>query len=63
MQPARAEVEKLDALIPHVEARPLLGAVDAEQNVAFVPFTQMEHVRPGAQVLECQRRGSSSVST
>lgn len=57
VQTARAEIEKLDALILHVKARPVFRAVDAEQNVAFVPYSQMERVRPGAEVLDCELWG------
>jgi uncharacterized protein with PIN domain len=50
----RAQLAKLDALVADMKQRPLFRAIDSSQNVAFVPYTQIDGVRADALVLECK---------
>lgn len=54
---ARLELDKLDALIDEIRARPLFRAIESRQNVAFVPYTQIEEAELGAEVFECRLWG------
>lgn len=40
-------------LISQIKARPVFRAVEAEQNVAFVPYTQIRGVHRGAALYDC----------
>lgn len=51
---AQHELEKLDALIGEVRARPIFRAIEARQNLAFVPYTQLEAIEVGGDVYECR---------
>lgn len=53
LQHDRAQLDKLDGLIVQVKDRPLFRAIDAEQNVAFVPYTQLSGVKRGSKVYQC----------
>lgn len=53
---ARVDAEELaaaDELIAQMKSRPIFRAIEASQNVAFVPYTQIEGVREGADVYRC----------
>jgi hypothetical protein len=52
----RAAVEELsrtEQLISQLKQRPVFRAIEAEQNVAFVPYSQLSGVRAGAAVYAC----------
>jgi hypothetical protein len=49
-----AQLEKLDELVADMKKRPIFRALEVSQNVAFVPYTQLEGVRPEATVLYCK---------
>jgi hypothetical protein len=53
----RAQLAKLDALAADMKQRPIFRAIDSSQNVAFVPYTQLDGVRPDALVIECKLWG------
>jgi hypothetical protein len=53
LRTSREELAKLDGLVQQVKARPVFRAIESSQNVAFVPYTQLEGARPGASVYEC----------
>jgi hypothetical protein len=54
---AQAELARLDGLLVEIKARPVFRAVEARQNVAFVPYTQLDGVSAGARVYECRLWG------
>lgn len=43
----------LDEIEAQLKARPIFRAVDRSMDVAFVPYTQLAGVRPGARVYDC----------
>ena len=45
---------KIDELLGQMKERPIFRAMQSKQNVAFVPYTQMEGVVPGANVYDCK---------
>lgn len=47
------ELAKLDQLVSQLKSRPVFRATEADTNVAFIPYTQLEGVKPGAPVLDC----------
>jgi hypothetical protein len=47
------QMKKSDELIAEIKSRPVFSAVEAEQNVAFVPYTQIEGVKKGAALYDC----------
>lgn len=46
-------VAKVDEMVQQLEERPLFLAMDRELELAFVPYTQLEGVAPGATVYNC----------
>jgi hypothetical protein len=46
-------IAKIDELLVEMKARPVFRAIERSQNVAFVPYTQIEGVRAGARVYDC----------
>lgn len=53
---AKAITERLDTvdeLALQLRSRPIFQAAERSMEVAFVPYTQLEGVEPGARVLEC----------
>lgn len=48
-----AALAHVDELLSQMKARPVFRAIDGSQNVAFVPYTQMDSVRRGADVYAC----------
>jgi hypothetical protein len=48
-----SELAKLDELIGQLKQRPVFRATEANTNVAFVPYSQMESVKGGADIYEC----------
>jgi hypothetical protein len=40
-------------LLRELESRPLYRAIHASIDVAFVPYDQLDHVKPGARVMAC----------
>lgn len=46
-------VEKIDEVIRQLSARPFVKAAQQKLDVAFVPYTQLDGVRPGAAVYAC----------
>jgi hypothetical protein len=57
---AREEAKKLEQLITEMRRRPVFRAIDAAQNVAFIPYAQISHVQVGASVFECRVLGMFS---
>jgi hypothetical protein len=49
-----SQLGKLNELVADMKQRPIFRAIDSSQNVAFVPYNQIEGVRAGATVLECK---------
>lgn len=49
----RQRVEKIDELSAQLRARPLYQASERNVDLAFVPYTQLEGVGPGADVYDC----------
>ncbi len=47
------ELEKLDTLVAQLKGRPVFRATEAETNVAFIPYTQIDGAVRGAPVLDC----------
>jgi hypothetical protein len=47
------ELAKADELIAQMKARPIFRAIEASQNVAFVPYSQIDGVRAGGDVYRC----------
>jgi hypothetical protein len=47
------ELSKIDELVAQMKARPIFRAIDSSQNVAFVPYTQINGVSSGATVHDC----------
>jgi len=47
------ELTKLDELLAQLKARPIFRAIEADTNVAFVPYTQIAGVGPGAEIYDC----------
>ncbi len=50
---AKEDAAKLDELIGQMKQLPVFRAIDKQQNVAFVPYTQLDRVVPGAEIREC----------
>jgi hypothetical protein len=46
-------VAQIDEMVQQIEERPLYRAADSALELAFVPYTQLEGVTPGAEVLSC----------
>ena len=46
-------VAQVDEMVQQIEERPLFQAQDQELELAFVPYTQLEGVSPGADVYSC----------
>jgi hypothetical protein len=53
LRTAREELGKLNGLLQQVKERPVFRAIESRQNVAFVPYTQLAGIEPGAQVFTC----------
>lgn len=47
------ELAKLEELLGQLKARPVFRALEADTNVAFVPYTQIDGVTSGAEIYEC----------
>lgn len=47
------QLEKLDGLVAEMKLRPIFRAIESNQNVAFVPYTQIDGVAPNAAVYSC----------
>ncbi|HWO13565.1 MAG TPA: hypothetical protein VNN80_28885 [Polyangiaceae bacterium] len=46
-------VAQVDEMVQQIEERPLFQAQERELELAFVPYTQLEGVSPGAEVYSC----------
>lgn len=46
-------IEKIDELVSQLKNRPIFQATERSLDVAFVPYTQLEGVMPGARVHVC----------
>lgn len=46
-------IAQIDEMVQQIEERPLYRAADRDLELAFVPYTQLEGVAPGADVLSC----------
>ncbi|AKV00974.1 hypothetical protein AKJ09_07637 [Labilithrix luteola] len=44
---------RMEEMFRQLKARPLYRAIEAKTDVAFVPYTQLPHVRAGAPVVAC----------
>jgi len=49
----REELTKIDELVTQMKSRPIFRAIAGSQNVAFVPYTQLDGVHAGAAVYHC----------
>jgi hypothetical protein len=49
----RDELAKIDQLVGQMKSRPIFRAIEGNQNVAFVPYTQIDGVHAGAAVYHC----------
>jgi len=47
------ELAKLDELLAQLKARPIFRAIEANTNVAFIPYSQIEGVRAGTTIYDC----------
>lgn len=47
------ELAKIDELLGQLKKRPIFRAIEANTNVAFVPYTQMDGVASGARIYDC----------
>jgi hypothetical protein len=47
------ELSKLDELIGQLKSRPIFRAIEANTNIAFVPYTQIKGVRAGTPIYDC----------
>jgi len=47
------ELAEIDALVSQMKSRPVFRAAESKQNVAFVPYTQINGVQRGSTVYEC----------
>jgi hypothetical protein len=47
------ELAKIEELLAQLKKRPIFRAIEANTNVAFVPYTQMNGVKSGAPIYEC----------
>jgi len=54
LQAAKAQAGRLDRLIAHIKSRPLYRAIEEQQLLAFVPYTQLDQVAPDAALYECR---------
>jgi sulfur carrier protein ThiS len=50
---ATDELARLDELLKQLKNRPLSRAIVASTDVAFVPYTQLEGVSPGVELVTC----------
>jgi len=46
-------IAQIDEMVQEIEERPLFQAVDKDLELAFVPYTQLAGVTPGAEVYSC----------
>ncbi len=53
----REALVKADELIGQMKGRPIFRAIESSQNVAFVPYSQIDGVAPGADVYQCELWG------
>jgi hypothetical protein len=53
LRAAMEDMATLEQMIAQMKARPVFRAIAKEQNVAFVPYSQMEGVSKGAAVYNC----------
>jgi hypothetical protein len=51
---AKAQAQRLDRLIAQIKSRPLYRAIEEQQFLAFVPYTQLDQVTPDAALYECR---------
>lgn len=47
------ELAKLEELLGQLKSRPIFRAIEANTNVAFVPYTQIAGVRSGTEIYDC----------
>jgi hypothetical protein len=47
------ELAKLEELLGQLKARPIFRAIEANTNVAFVPYTQIAGVKAGTEIYDC----------
>jgi hypothetical protein len=53
LQADHEQLAQIDELVAQMKSRPIFRAIEGDQNVAFVPYTQIEGVRGGAAVYHC----------
>jgi hypothetical protein len=53
----RSQLDKIDQLLLDMKTRPIFRAIESSQNVAFVPYTQIDGVSPDATVIGCKLWG------
>lgn len=50
----RRNLARLEEVMHDIEARPLYMATQRQMDVAFVPYEQLEGVRPGSTLVQCE---------
>jgi len=50
----RRNLARLEEVMHDIEARPLYMATQRQMDVAFVPYEQLEGVRPGSTLIQCE---------
>ncbi|HET6336861.1 MAG TPA: hypothetical protein VFG30_26735 [Polyangiales bacterium] len=54
LEAAKAQAQRLDRLIDQIKSRPVYRAIEEQQFLAFVPYTQLDQVTPDAALYECR---------
>ena len=54
LEAEKSQAARLDGLIAQIKSRPVYRAVEHEQQLAFVPYTQLSQVKAGASVYHCK---------
>lgn len=54
LESSKLQAERLDRLITQIKSRPLYRAIEEQQLLAFVPYTQLDQVAPDAPLYECR---------
>lgn len=54
LEASKLQAERLDRLIAQIKSRPLYRAIEEQQFLAFVPYTQLDRVSSDASLYECR---------
>ena len=50
---AKEGIERMDALLKQMKSRPLYRAIEARTDIAFIPYTQLDGVKVGSDLMAC----------